>query len=49
VCLIAQGAKSVMLGDEVYAYDAHHFLLASVDLPIVGQSLRRAPQSPTWA
>ncbi len=46
VCLIAQGAKRVMLGDEVYAYDAHHFLLASVDLPIVGQVIEASPAKP---
>jgi AraC-like DNA-binding protein len=33
VCLIAQGAKRVILGDEVLIYDAQHFLLTSVHLP----------------
>ena len=34
ICLIAQGSKRALLGDEVYGYDAHHFLLVSVDLRI---------------
>ena len=25
VCVIAQGVKRVMLGDDSYVYDAHHF------------------------
>ena len=35
ICLIAQGAKRVVLGDDTYVYDAHHFLITSVDLPTV--------------
>ena len=46
VCLIAQGAKRVLLGDEVYAYDAHHILLTSVDLPIVAQVTEASPEEP---
>src|SRR5271169_3583082 len=33
ICVIAQGAKRVLLGDDTYVYDAHHFLITSVDLP----------------
>ncbi len=33
ICLIAQGVKHVLLGDETYALDVHHFLITSVDLP----------------
>lgn len=46
ICLIAQGSKRVLLGDEVYVYDAHRFLLASVDLPIVAQVLEASPKKP---
>lgn len=46
ICLIAQGAKRVLLGDETYVYDAHRFLLASVDLPIVAQVLEASPKKP---
>jgi AraC-like DNA-binding protein len=46
ICLIAQGAKRVVLGEEVYDYDAHNFLLASVDLPIVAQVLEATPEVP---
>src|SRR5215213_4348257 len=34
-CLIAQGSKRVLLGDEAYRYDPGHYLIFTVDLPIV--------------
>ncbi|MFT4171873.1 MAG: AraC family transcriptional regulator [Rhodocyclaceae bacterium] len=37
LCLIAQGAKSVLVGDDVYEYDPLHYLVSSVDLPVVGR------------
>jgi AraC-like DNA-binding protein len=37
VCIIAQGAKRVMLRNEVFSYDASRFLVFSVDLPISAQ------------
>jgi len=37
VCIIAQGAKRVMLRDEIYDYDASRFLVFSTDLPISAQ------------
>ncbi|AKJ29069.1 AraC family transcriptional regulator [Caldimonas brevitalea] len=37
VCIIAQGAKRVMLRDEVYCYDTSRFLVFSTDLPISAQ------------
>jgi AraC-like DNA-binding protein len=35
--LIAQGAKSLALGDRVYEYRAGQYLVASLDLPVTGQ------------
>jgi AraC-like DNA-binding protein len=37
LCLIAQGAKSVLVGNDVYEYDPLHYLVSSVDLPVVGR------------
>ncbi|SHN04656.1 AraC family transcriptional regulator [Rhizobacter sp. OV335] len=37
LALIAQGSKQVMVGDDVHTYDALHYLVTSVDLPVVGQ------------
>jgi hypothetical protein len=36
LCIIAQGAKSVMLGQEAYEYDASRMLIFSIDLPVSG-------------
>ncbi len=46
LCIVAQGGKQVMLGDEVYPYEASHHLVVSVDLPITGQVTRATPQRP---
>ena len=46
ICVIAQGAKRVQLGDDAYVYDAHHFLLTSVDLPTFVQVIKASPEKP---
>ena len=40
VCLVAQGAKRVRLGDDTFVYDAHHYLITSVHLPTVNARFR---------
>lgn len=45
-CVIAQGRKRVILGEEAYLYDPAHFLLASVDLPVVCDILEATPEVP---
>ena len=46
LCLIAQGKKRVSLGTHSVVYDASHYLLVSVDLPLVGHVLEAAPDAP---
>ncbi len=46
ICLIAQGAKRVMLGEETYVYDEHRFLITSVDLPTFVQIIRASRAKP---
>ncbi len=46
VCLMAQGAKRVLLGDDTFVYDAHHFLLTSVHLPTVVQIIDASRERP---
>lgn len=46
VCVIAQGKKRVMLGEEVYVYDRASYLAASVDLPVSGQVIEATPEKP---
>ncbi|MBB4858697.1 AraC-like DNA-binding protein [Novosphingobium chloroacetimidivorans] len=46
VCLIAQGAKRVALGDQVILYDAAHHLVVSLDLPLVGHVVQASQDAP---
>ena len=46
ICLVAQGAKRAILGDEIYVYDTHHFLIASVHLPTMVQIVEASPAKP---
>ncbi len=46
ICLIAQGSKRVILGEDTYEYDANHFLITSVDLPVVAQIIEASRQKP---
>lgn len=46
LCLIAQGAKLVSLQDQDLLYDAAHYLLVSVDLPLVGRVIQASPDAP---
>lgn len=46
VCVIAQGAKHVMLGGESYQYDAQHYLITSVHLPTVVRITQASPEQP---
>jgi AraC-like DNA-binding protein len=46
LCVIAQGSKVLMLGDERYVYDRSRFIVASVDLPLTGQVIEAVPDKP---
>ncbi len=46
LCLIAQGSKRVSIGDQSVVYDAAHYLLVSVDLPLVGHVIDASPDRP---
>jgi AraC-like DNA-binding protein len=45
-CVIAQGSKEVYLGEHYYRYDPRHYLVATVELPIVvhiGEASKERP------
>ena len=46
LCVIAQGSKQVVLGESIYRYDPAHYLLATVELPVVGQILEASKEQP---
>jgi AraC-like DNA-binding protein len=45
-CVIAQGSKEVLLGDSRYRYDAAHYLLATVELPVVSRVIEASSERP---
>jgi hypothetical protein len=46
LALIAQGAKTLVLGDRIYQYRAGQYLVASVELPVTGQFTEAGPDRP---
>jgi len=46
VCLIAQGAKRVWLGDDTYIYDASHYLFSGLHLPVIAQIIEASHEKP---
>ncbi len=46
ICVIAQGAKRVLIGGDKYVYDARHFLITSVDLPTFVQIIKASWEKP---
>jgi hypothetical protein len=46
ICLAAQGAKRVLLGDDTYVYDAHHYLITAVHLPTIVQIITASRERP---
>ncbi|QDP42042.1 AraC family transcriptional regulator [Radiobacillus deserti] len=46
LCIVAQGSKVVMLGNETFQYDSSSYLTASVHLPITGQVIGASLEVP---
>jgi AraC-like DNA-binding protein len=46
LCVIAQGSKEVLLGESRYRYDPAHYLLATAELPVVGQVIEASAERP---
>lgn len=49
LCVVVQGRKRALLGDEVYVYDPLHYLVVSMTLPVTGQILDATPAQPYCA
>ena len=45
-CIIAQGSKEIHLGEECYRYDPAHYLLVTVELPVVGHLIEASRERP---
>jgi hypothetical protein len=46
LCVIAQGRKQALLGEEVFRYDSEHYLIHTVDLPLTFQVEEASKQRP---
>jgi hypothetical protein len=45
-CVIAQGAKTVSLGEDVFRYDPAHYLITTVGVPMTAQVVRASGDRP---
>lgn len=48
-CMILQGGKEVLLGEERFLYGPGHYIVASVDLPVTGQVIKASTECPYLA
>lgn len=46
ICMVVQGSKRVLLGNEPYVYDENHYLITSVNLPTFVQALEASKERP---
>jgi AraC-like DNA-binding protein len=45
-CVIAQGSKEVLLGEEVFRYDPGHYLISTLVLPVVSRVVEACEEGP---
>ena len=45
-CVIAQGSKQILLGDATFRYDPAHYLISTMELPLIGEVVEASPQRP---
>ncbi len=45
-CVIAQGSKDILLGDDTFRYDPAHYLISTMELPLIGEVVEASPERP---
>lgn len=45
-CVIAQGSKDVLLNDDLFHYDSGHYLISTLDLPIMSNVVEASEEKP---
>ena len=48
-CMIAEGAKQILLGDRVFTYDKNHYFITSMQLPTASYVMTATPDQPYLA
>ena len=46
ICLVTQGRKQVVLGDQMLVYDAERYLIATIELPVIGSVIEATADVP---
>ncbi len=46
ICIIAQGAKEVQMGEERFRYDPANYLLCAMDVPVMSQVVEASSETP---
>lgn len=46
ICVVVQGEKHIILGEDSFIYNSERFLLAAVDLPTIVQITEASPEKP---
>lgn len=46
LCVVVQGRKRALLGDEIYVYDPLNYLVVSMSIPLVSQIVEATPAQP---
>lgn len=49
VCFAAQGRKEIVVADQTYAYDAAHYLVVAVDMPVMARIVEASADAPYLA
>ncbi len=45
-CVIAQGSKQILLGDATFRYDPAHYLISTMELPLIGEITQASSREP---
>lgn len=46
LCLVLQGSKKILIGDQITHYGVGSYVLSAIDLPVSGQVLDATPEAP---
>jgi AraC-like DNA-binding protein len=45
-CVIAQGSKDILLGEDRFRYDTANYLISTIELPLIGEVVEASPEQP---
>jgi AraC-like DNA-binding protein len=48
-CVVAQGSKELLVGEDSFRYDSAHSVVSTIELPMIGQVVDASPERPYLA